>query len=101
MQAYKTLDVKHINGDTLDCRRANLRLVTRADSLHGRKMYRNNTSGFTGVSYYKSDGTWLARLGEKRLGAYKTPEEANAARLEAEAREWGIHPRRQEAHDAI
>lgn len=101
LQVDKTLDVDHINGDTLDCRRANLRAVSTADNLRNRKINRNNTSGFMGVSYNKTHGRWTAALAGKWIGMYKTAEEANAARLEAEAREWGIHPRRQEAHDAI
>lgn len=100
LQVDKTLDVDHINGNTLDCRRQNLRAVSAADNLRNRKINRNNTSGFVGVSYDKTNDKWMARLAQKRLGTYKTAEEANAARLEAEAREWGIHPCRQEAHDA-
>lgn len=100
LQVDKTLGVDHVNGNTLDCRRANLRAVSTADNLRNRKMNRNNTSGFMGVSYSKAHDRWVATLARKSLGMYKTAEEANAARLEAEAREWGTHPRRQEAHDA-
>ena len=45
------LDVHHINNNTIDNRRANLAIVTRANNLRARRMFSNNTSGYRGVSF--------------------------------------------------
>ena len=91
-------DVDHRNGNTLDCRRENLRIVTHQENLRNRKISAINTSGYTGVWFKPRRQTWEARLGKIWLGHFDTAEEANAARLKAEAEQWGIHPRREEAH---
>jgi len=76
----KTLD--HINGDRSDNRLENLRAVTRSQNQHNRKLNKNNTSGFKGVSWDTRRKTWRAYicLEGKRiyLGLFKTPEEADA-----------------------
>lgn len=84
----------HINGDCLNNRRSNLRIVTVTENARNAKPYKNNTSGYRGVFWHKREKKWRARLKRKDLGAYNTPEEANAARLKAEFEEWGIHPQR-------
>lgn len=91
-------DVDHRNGNTLDCRRENLRIVTHKDNLRNRKVSAINKSGYTGVHFKRREQRWEARLGPTWLGYFDTAEEANAARLKAEAEQWGIHPRREEAH---
>ncbi len=72
--------VDHINGNGLDCRRANLRLASRSENARNRGKQRNNTSGHKGVSYNKRNGRWLAfvKLDQHmhNLGYYDTPEEA-------------------------
>jgi hypothetical protein len=91
-------DVDHRNGNTLDCRRENLRIITHQENLRNRKVSAINTSGYTGVCFKRREQKWQARLGPIFLGMFDTAEEANAARLKAEAEQWGIHPRREEAH---
>jgi hypothetical protein len=76
-------DVDHINGDGLDNRRSNLRIVSRADNLRNRtRLNRNNSSGFRGVRQI-ANGRWRAtahHAGKRRaLGCFSTPEEASAA----------------------
>jgi len=39
----------HINGDTLDNRRINLRVVTNLQNSYNQKIAKNNTTGFKGV----------------------------------------------------
>lgn len=81
------LVVDHINGDTLDNRRKNLRVCTSAQNVRNCKKSRRNTSGFKGVSLAKSTGKWLAYISvnmrNKYLGSFATPEEAHAAYCEA------------------
>lgn len=93
------LDVDHINGDTLDNRRSNLRVVTRRENLRNAKPKANST-GYMGVT--TAGNRFIARIRDDKgtrlsLGSFKTAEEANVARLDAEARIWGIQPRRESA----
>lgn len=72
----------HINHDGLDNRRSNLRVTTQWHNSINRRMNRNNTSGFRGVSSNGS-GRWAAsitHLGKAHfLGSFPTPEEAARA----------------------
>ena len=82
--------VDHINGDSLDCRRSNLRLCTQAQNVRNVPLYKNSTSGYKGVSQVVSTGRWMAYVnfdGERHnLGHYTTPKEAARA-YDAKARE--------------
>jgi hypothetical protein len=78
------IDVDHINGDGLDCRRANLRPATRQQNLANRGAQINNRSGLKGVSWNARHRVWYAQIqwaGRQRLwlGAFATPEEAARA----------------------
>jgi hypothetical protein len=87
-------EVININGDAFDNRRSNLRRCTRAERLTNRRLQRNNTSGFKGVSFHKQNSMWQANInaGGKyhSLGYFETPEaaskvyEAAAKRLHGE-----------------
>ena len=81
--------VDHIDGDGLNNRRNNLRLATNAQNQFNQRMRSDNKSGYRGVSFRKSDGTWTAQIkanGRRHyLGIYKTPEEAHAAYCKASA----------------
>lgn len=74
-------NVDHRNGDGLDNRRVNIRIASRAENGWNRGKLRNNTSGFKGVSKFKSK--WQARITVNRerkfLGCFKTRIEASAA----------------------
>mgnify|MGYP001585468434 CR=1 FL=1 len=71
------LDIDHINRDPLDCRRDNLRLVTRGFNIHNRESRRGSTE-FKGV-YKRESGTWRAICGDQTTGNLATPEEAALA----------------------
>ena len=94
--------VDHINGDTLDNRRENLRVVSRAESVRNQSgTSKANSSGTPGISF--AANRWQAGIGNGNkwvyLGRYKTKEEAVEARLKAERELWGVQPRRAWQHD--
>ncbi len=65
------LEVDHINRNTLDNRRENLRVVTRSINATNRVMS-NNKSGVRGVVWDKSKGKWQAfgAINKKRRTLY-------------------------------
>lgn len=54
--------IDHINGDVLDNRLDNLRLVTFTQNMWNRKKPATNTSGIKGVSWNNKRGQWLGRV---------------------------------------
>jgi hypothetical protein len=85
--------VDHINGNTLDNRRANLRLCTQSQNLMNKRKMSNNTSGVSGVTWDKSKGKWQvtirANFKNHFIGRYDTIAEATKARHEAVRRLHG------------
>lgn len=79
-QAKPGLVVDHLNRNTLDCRRDNLRVAGFSHNMQNRDMPAS-ACGFRGVSCDR--GRWRARIqldgGERSLGSYPTPEEAARA----------------------
>ena len=83
------LYVDHINGDTLDDRKCNLRICTSSENAINRKMNKNNTTGFRGVSTFdrKLKKRFRAQIYKKNnggskdyfLGCFYTKEEAARA----------------------
>ncbi len=73
-------EVDHLNHDTLDNQRANLRAV-------GHEENQQNQKAPKGYSYHRHTGKYLARLRANKkyiyLGIFETPEEARRAYLEA------------------
>jgi len=55
------ITVDHINRNGLDNRKSNLRLVDRRIQSINQGIKSNNTSGVTGVSYYKKSDRWVAQ----------------------------------------
>ena len=69
----KGLVVDHINGNTLDNRRSNLRVCTQSQNLMNSKKPSNNKSGFKGISWHKSSKSWQVYItaNKKRIiGGY-------------------------------
>ena len=58
--------VDHINGNSLDNRRSNLRICTSRENSFNSSIAKNNVSGFKGVSKHKLTGKWESRIGVNR-----------------------------------
>lgn len=94
MSAQSCDYVDHINGNTLDNRRHNLRLCTNTENLQNRVTIPiNNTSGILGVRYRADRNKWYAEIQYNKqrisLGSYTEREDAIKARLDAEIKYFG------------
>lgn len=72
----------HVNYNTLDNRRENLRLATRSQNRANTQKQRNNKSGYKGVSWSKKARKWVAQIDSVHIGYFNTPEEAHVAYCE-------------------
>lgn len=86
--------VDHINGNTLDNRKSNLRICSNSDNLKNRvKLPKNNTSGILGVRFRPDRNKWYSEIhcnNQKiNLGSYTNKEDAIKARIEAEIKYFG------------
>jgi hypothetical protein len=90
MQANDGFDVDHIDGDTFNNKRSNLRICIHSDNLCNSRRRSDNKSGHRGIGYDKKGDRWVAettyRGSRIRIGRYKTKEEA-VAKYEEYARE--------------
>lgn len=90
----KGYEVDHIDGDKLNNRRSNLRIVTSQQNAMNRRMSRVSSSGYVGVHASRSiSNPWEARIRKNgkiyHLGLFKTKEDAAKAREVAELRMFG------------
>ncbi len=85
--------VDHVNHNTLDNRRCNLRPCTISQNGGNRRRGLNNTSGYKGVCFAKDTGKWQAMIGihgkQVYLGQFSTPELAHGAYLRAASNAFG------------
>jgi len=74
------LEADHIDGNGLDNRKKNLRIVTHRENSQNRHQLKKKTSRFTGVDWYKSRGKWRAQIrmggNSKHLGLFSCEEDA-------------------------
>lgn len=72
--------VDHINGDRLDNRRENLRLVSGSQNQQNRRLASHSTSGYKGVCWHRGTRKWHTRITVNRkrihLGYYEDLETA-------------------------
>lgn len=94
IMGFPDMQVDHINGNGLDNRRCNLRLVTHSENQMNRKgPAKNGQSGVRGISFNKAAGKWVAYIGADgkhiHLGSFAEKDRAIAARAEAAAKIHG------------
>ena len=89
------LEVDHLNGDSMDNRLANLRVVDRKTNNRNIRRQARNSSGVTGVGRHRSGNTYYAFIIRDRerewLGSFDNIFDAAAARKSAEIR-YGFGP---------
>lgn len=85
--------VDHINRDTFDNRRTNLRACSPQENNWNSNVYRNNSSGVMGVMWDKQRNKWRAFISPNNkqvfLGRFDCIEDAIRARLVAEKENYG------------
>lgn len=90
IDAPKGAKVDHKNRNTLDNRRANLRLCDDAENVWNSKI----TKERTGIALKKRAGVWIARITVRgcsiSLGSFKTSTEAFKAYREASMKYYGV-----------
>lgn len=83
----------HIDRNTFNNRKYNLRKASFSENARNKSVQKNNSSGFTGVSFDKKSDKWRAYIridgAQKTLGFYKDKEDAIKTRLEYEAKYYG------------
>lgn len=88
---YPESDIDHEDTDKTNNLICNLRLAGDRNTWNTPK-YRNNTSGFKGVTWHAKTGKWLARVTCRgvtyRLGSFETSESASRA---VEAKRSELH----------
>ncbi len=84
-------NIDHINHNSLDNRKKNLRIATCSQNSANRRPEKNNTSKYKGVT--RNSGRWLAQIQTKgknhNLGRYDIEEEAAKAYDSAALRLFG------------
>lgn len=77
------MQADHINGDTLDNRRSNLRVCTQKQNAQNRRVTSRSKSGVKGVYQRTGSAAWIASItanGKKHnLGRFLTIDEARVA----------------------
>jgi hypothetical protein len=92
MQPPDGMEVVFLNHDRLDCRRANLRVVSKQEARqHHLRARSNSRSGIKGITFNRGPRTWsvdLYRDGQaRRVGTFLTLKDAQDAYEEALRRE--------------
>lgn len=97
MNCPKDKVVDHIDGNPLNCIKSNMRVCSTFQNNRNHKVSKNNTSGYTGIHYYKRVNKYVASIyhDSKRvhLGYFNTLEEAIEVRKEAEEKYFGEYRR--------
>jgi hypothetical protein len=82
MNCPKGMVVDHINGNPMDNRKSNLRICTNDENIRNRKLNKNSTTGYKGVTFKKNNGPkkFCSRISFQRkriqIGYFLTAKEA-------------------------
>jgi len=91
--------IDHINHNTLDNRKLNIRDVTKSQNAMNAGVQKNNKSGHKGVYFDKANGKWRATISinykKLHIGYYTSLIEAINARKKAEEYHFGVHAYKQ------
>ena len=95
MAAEAGLVVDHLNHDTTDNRRSNLRVVTQSQNMQNTVVSTRNTSTVAGVNWDGKAQKWHSRINVNKqtieLGYYSDFDDAVAARKAGEEKYYGEH----------
>jgi hypothetical protein len=93
-KALPGMDWDHVNGNTSDNRRANLRIVSHKENCRNRAAFKTNRTGTLGVCR-AGKSRWRAYIHDDarqiHLGTFATIEEAVSVRQAAELKLFGVH----------
>ena len=93
MKTPKWLCVDHIDHNTLNNQKYNLRNCSIGENNKNQRMQKNNTVGYKGVYFEKCSGKFKAQIGQKggrkNLGRFKTALEAAKAYNVAALKDFG------------
>jgi len=83
MKAPAGMEVDHVNGNTLDCRKENMRICTGQQNRWNQKRQNNKSSKYKGVSWFTNDRAWIASIringNAKYLGFFHDEKQAALA----------------------
>ena len=95
MSCPKGKYVDHMNHNTLDNRKQNLRITNNADNLRNGEIRVNNKTGVKGVYFDNKRNKYVANIKVNYkgifLGRFDTLEEATQVRKEAEIKYWAVN----------
>jgi hypothetical protein len=90
-------EIDHRDGIVSNNRPSNLREGTHAQNGMNRKIHKNSSTGFTGVSWDKGAKKWSAKISKsgkrKHLGYFSDIQDAITAREAAEKKYFGEYSR--------
>lgn len=85
--------IDHIDRNRINCRKCNLRFVTKCQNSMNAGIRSDNISGVKGVYWDKGKNKWIAKITVNKqdiyLGNYNNFEDAESARKEAEEKYFG------------
>lgn len=85
--------IDHINHNTADNRKKNLRICSHCQNRMNHKIYKNNTTGYSGVRFCKASNKWTAQISVNyktiNLGTFGSKKEAIDVRKKAEKKYFG------------
>ena len=97
MNTPEGLHTDYINGNGLDNRRENLRIVTRVVNNQNRKLSKNNKSKYNGITWKKLNKKWSVEISvdgkSKYIGIFDTLQDAVKVRKLAEHFYWEHKPK--------